>query len=96
MTKSVVVFNAPWCNTCGPFKKQLEEAGIAYESAPLDGTVDSGVAEAFGVSEGLTVMALAATYHVRSLPTTIIMENKQVVDIVVGSKLQEVKNALSK
>ena len=94
--KSVVVFNASWCNTCGPFKKQLTDNGITYLSASLDENVGADVAEVFVVSPVIQVMSLAATYHVRSLPTTLVLENKQVVEVIVGSKLQEVKNALSK
>jgi len=92
--KSVVVFNASWCNTCGPFKKQLTDNGITYLSASLDDVVDDDVAKVFGVNPGIPVMSLAATYHVRSLPTTLVLEDKQVVEVIVGSKLQEVKNAL--
>ena len=92
--KSVVVFNAPWCNTCGPFKKQLTDNGITYLSASLDDVVDDDVAKAFGVNPGIPAMSLAATYHVRSLPTTLVLEDKQVVEVIVGSKLQDVRSAL--
>lgn len=94
MTKNVVVFNAPWCNTCTPFKKQLTEAGIVFVSASLDSTVDESLSKITGVAVGESVMALAAAFHVRTLPTTVVFSDAG-MDVVVGSKLQEVKNVLS-
>lgn len=93
--KKLVVFNAPWCTTCTPFKQRLNDNGIEFVSAVLDTNADAELAAIFNVPEGTPVMQIASQHHVRALPTTLVVEGGVVVDVFVGSKYTEVLNAIA-
>lgn len=40
MSIEVVVFGAPWCGTCTPYKAGLDRAGIEYTFKNVDDHVD--------------------------------------------------------
>lgn len=58
----VLVFSAPWCKACAPYKDALTKAGIKFtnfniEHAPI----------------------LAEKYNIKSLPTTMVFKNNELI-----------------
>jgi hypothetical protein len=95
--RTAVVISAAWCNTCGPFKRKLEAQGIPFLSAPMEGEVGRGLSIATGWAEGEKIMKIAQALYIKSLPTTLVFENKELVASIVGGKDTEaVRNALQK
>ena len=93
-----VVLSAPWCNACGPFKRKLEQQGIPFLSASLDGEVSVSLSIHTGWEEGTSLMPLVQAFGITTLPTTLVFdENKELVARVLGGKdVEGVKNALQK
>lgn len=93
--KVAVVFSASWCNTCGPFKRKLEQQGIPYLSAMMDQDVGVGLSIHTGWEEGTSLMKMAEWMAIKTLPTTLIFdEEKQLVASIRGSDVEAVKAAL--
>jgi|TARA_A100001388_G_C28529945_1_gene385059 thioredoxin 1 len=69
--KSLKYFSATWCGPCKVFKPVMQElAGQGHSIEFIDVDEQSDVATEFGV---------------RSVPTTVVMENGQEVDRFVGA-----------
>ena len=69
--KSLKYFSATWCGPCKVFKPVMQEiAGQVHSIEFIDVDEQSDVATEFGV---------------RSVPTTVVMENGQEVDRFVGA-----------
>lgn len=93
-----VVLSAPWCNTCGPFKRKLEQQGIPFLSASIDEEVSISLSVYTGWDEGASLMPLVQAFGISTLPTTLVFdENKELVARILGGKdVEAVKNALQK
>lgn len=74
MTKEIVVVSAAWCGNCGTLKNDLTRNGIVYKVVDAD------------TSEG---MSFCRENGVRSLPTTFIYEDGELIKTVVGLKKME-------
>lgn len=73
--KSLKYFSATWCGPCKVFKPVMQElAGQGHSIEFIDVDEQSDVATEFGV---------------RSVPTTVVMENGQEVDRFVGAIAKE-------
>jgi len=73
--KKILYFSAPWCGPCQMFGPVMEQIG---QIVPV---------EKINVDDNPT---LAATYNVRSVPTTIILRDNQEVQRFVGAKPKNV------
>ena len=73
--KKILYFSAPWYGPCQMFGPVMEEIG---QVVPV---------EKINVDDNPT---LAATYNVRSVPTTIILKDNQEVQRFVGAKPKDV------
>jgi len=69
--KKILYFSAPWCGPCQMFGPVMEQIS---QVVPV---------EKINVDEN---SALAATYNVRSVPTTIILKDNKEVSRFVGAK----------
>lgn len=79
MSIVVKVVSASWCSQCQPYKKELEKQGIEY--ANLDADEE-------------TNMELLSKLGVRSLPTTLVYKDGEIVSTLVGNKVNELKQIL--
>ena len=73
--KKILYFSAPWCGPCQMFGPVMEQIG---QIVPV---------EKINVDDNPT---LAATYNVRSVPTTIILRDNQEVQRFIGAKPKNV------
>ena len=74
--KSVKYFSAVWCGPCQTFKPTMKElASEGYNIEFIDVDQDNEA---------------AAEYNVRSVPTTVIMENGKEIDRLVGAQTKRV------
>lgn len=73
--KKILYFSAPWCGPCTMFGPVMEQIG---QIVPV---------EKINVDDNPT---LAATYNVRSVPTTIILRDNQEVQRFIGAKPKNV------
>lgn len=71
MSVKLMVFSAGFCSQCGPYKKNLTEAGIEFEVVDAD---DDDKQDLF------------AEYGVRGLPTSVFLKDGVVVEKLVGNK----------
>lgn len=60
----ILVFSAPWCAACKTLKNKLQMKGVGYEEIDVDDPENE---------------SLVVAYKVRSLPTTIILKDGEVV-----------------
>ena len=74
--KTVKYFSATWCGPCQTFKPTMKE--LASEGYNI---------EFIDVDENNKA---AAEYNVRSVPTTVIMENGKEIDRLVGAQTKRV------
>ena len=74
MTKKVVVVSANWCKNCSVLKDTLTRAGIIYQVIDADS------------EEG---MAFCRENGIRSLPTSFIYEDGELLKTIVGLKKVE-------
>ncbi len=79
MSITVEVVSASWCSQCQPYKKELEKQGIEYIN--LDADEESN-------------MQLLSKLGVRSLPTTLVYKDGEVVSTLVSNKVSELKQIL--
>ena len=77
--KKVIVVGADWCSACKALKTQLESKSIEFEY--MDGDTEEG-------------MTFCQYHGVRSLPTSLIIEDNDIVKIVVGNKASEIIGGL--
>lgn len=77
--KTVVVVSASWCPQCGPYKKMLQSAGIAFQEFDADSPLNQEFLLSLGV---------------RGLPTTFIYEGKEIVATVTGNNAKKVQELL--
>ena len=70
--KSVVTFSAEWCGPCKAMTPLLEKVENSYQGRVAKVDVDAS-------SE------ISAKYNIRSIPTTLVFLNGEVVDKKVGS-----------
>jgi len=84
MSKEIIVFGGVWCSSCKVWKKMLDTAGVVYTEVDID--TDEGT-------------VLATKHSVRSLPTTLVMEDGHVEHKYVGSQsprvISDIKEMLS-
>lgn len=74
MNKEIIVVSTAWCGNCGTLKNDLTRAGIIYKVIDAD------------TEEG---MSFCRENGVRSLPTTFIYEDGELIKTVVGLKKLE-------
>jgi glutaredoxin len=79
LTKKLIVVGADWCGACKALKTQLESKSIEFEY--MDGDTEEG-------------MTFCQYHGVRSLPTSFIIEDDEIVKIVVGNKVGEIMEGL--
>jgi thioredoxin 1 len=72
--KQVLYFSAPWCNPCKAFKPVMESLRSEMPIQFID--VD-------------TSSQTAAQYNVRSVPTTIVVQNEMEIGRIVGVTSKE-------
>lgn len=60
----ILVFSAPWCAACKTLKNKLQMKGVGYEEIDVDDPENE---------------SLVVAYKIRSLPTTIILKDGEVV-----------------
>lgn len=60
----ILVFSASWCAACKTLKNKLQMKGVGYEEIDVDDPENE---------------SLVVAYKVRSLPTTIILKDGEVV-----------------
>lgn len=60
----ILVFSASWCSACKTLKNKLQMKGVVYEEIDVDDPENE---------------SLVVAYKVRSLPTTIILKDGEVV-----------------
>ena len=77
--KKVIVVGADWCAACKALKTQLESKSIEFEY--MDGDTEEG-------------MTFCQYHGVRSLPTSLIIEDNDIVKIVIGNKVSEIMEGL--
>ncbi len=80
MSLVVKVVSASWCGQCGPYKKQLGSQGIEFENLDVDESSN---------------MELLSSLGVRGLPTTLIYKNGELIGMVAGNKIEEVKELIN-
>lgn len=74
MTKEIIVVSAAWCKNCSVLKDTLTRAGVVYKVIDADSP------------EG---MDFCRENNVRSLPTSFICEDGELIKTVVGLKKTE-------
>ena len=79
MTKKLIVVGTDWCGACKALKAQLESKSIEFEY--MDGDTEEG-------------MTFCQYHGVRSLPTSLIIEDNDIVKIVIGNKVSEIMEGL--
>jgi len=67
--KQLLYFSAPWCNPCKMLAPILEEVAQQYPVKKINIDEESD---------------LAAQYGIRSIPTTILVENGQEIERKIG------------
>ena len=72
--KEVVIVSSSWCNSCNSLKNDLARNGIIYKVIDAD------------TEEG---MSFCRENGVRSLPTTFIYEDGELIKTVIGLKKME-------
>ena len=73
--KSVKYFSAVWCGPCQTFKPTMKElASEGYNIEFIDVDQDNNA---------------AVEYNVRSVPTTVVMENGKEIDRLVGAQTKK-------
>lgn len=65
---------------CGPYKKQLESQGIEFENLDADESSN---------------MELLSSLGVRELPTTLVYKNDELIGMVAGNKIEDVKELIN-
>lgn len=60
----ILVFSAPWCAACKTLKNKLQMKGVVYEEIDVDDPENE---------------SLVVAYKVRSLPTTIVLKDGEVI-----------------
>lgn len=60
----ILVFSAPWCSSCKTLKNKLQMKGVGYEEINVDDPENE---------------PLVVAYNIRSLPTTVILKDGEVV-----------------
>jgi glutaredoxin len=79
--KKVVVASASWCPQCGPFKKRLDAAGVAYIECDVDDPAN---------------LSFVHRMNVRGLPTTFVFDEwEELIGVVVGVDVKKVEELLS-
>lgn len=71
MTKEIIVVSAQWCAQCSVLKNDLTRAGIIYKVIDADSP------------EG---MAFCRENGVRSLPTSFVYEDGELIKTIIGLK----------
>lgn len=79
MTVEVSIVSAAWCSNCKPYKQAVKSAGVQFEE--IDADVDEN-------------MELISSLGVRSLPTTLIYKNGELVKMFSGNKIEELKQSI--
>lgn len=74
MTKEIIVVSAQWCAQCGVLKDTLTRAGVIYKVVDADSP------------EG---MDFCRENNVRSLPTSFIYEDGELIKTIIGLKKME-------
>lgn len=77
--KKVIVVGASWCSSCTALKTQLVAKSVEFEY--MDGDTDEG-------------MTFCKYHGVRSLPTSFIIEDNEIVKIIIGNKVGEIMEEL--
>ncbi|KAJ9601224.1 hypothetical protein L9F63_000619 [Diploptera punctata] len=77
-------FHANWCGNCKKIAPKLEQLLKEFKDIHFF-TIDVDVSE-----------DLVAAYNIKSMPTFVIIKNKNIVDTYVGSNSDEVKNLIIK
>lgn len=76
MNIAVKIVSASWCNQCTPYKKAVDSLGISFENIDADSEDNMGMLQELGV---------------RSLPTTLVYKDGELVKMFSGNKPQELK-----
>ena len=79
MSFSVKIVSASWCNQCSPYKKAVDSLGIAFENIDADSEENMSMLNELGV---------------RSLPTTLVYKDGELVKMFSGNKPQELKEVI--
>lgn len=79
MTKKLIVVGAAWCGSCSALKTQLVSKSIEFEY--MDGDTEEG-------------MTFCQYHKVRSLPTSFIIEDNEIVKTILGNKASEIIGGL--
>ena len=79
MTKKLIVVGASWCGACKGLTAALKNHNIEFEY--MDGDTDEG-------------MTFCQYHKVRSLPTSFIIEDTEIVKVVIGNKVGEIIGGL--
>lgn len=75
---SVVLFTSPWCGPCKSMVHSLERV-----------MMDSSAISFYDIDTDHNI-EIATKYHVRSIPTTLILKDGKVVSEIVGSVVPEI------
>jgi glutaredoxin len=79
VSKKLIVVGADWCGACKGLTAALKNHNIEFEY--MDGDTEEG-------------MTFCQYHGVRSLPTSFIIEDNDIVKIVIGNKASEIVEGL--
>ncbi len=75
----VNIVSASWCSNCKPYKQAVKSIGIDFDE--IDADLDEN-------------MELISSLGIRSLPTTLIYKNGELVKMFSGNKIEELKQSI--